>query len=269
MSTKDKGDEYEDFSAEIISKIRELEQVGLVRPISIEQKVKLQAPYGAKREIDILITYLDSESRKLKAAIECKDYKSAVSVEKIEAFRTKCDNLKIDKAIFFSKNGFQKGAIQSAEYNHIQLIELRKPTETDWEGRVRNILITLNANFVKILHCSIDACLGVQQCACLPDETEIICNGEATSFYKLALDDSLGKEQGVYEFDKNIPNSHLKFNDEEYCFSRIHIKYYLHIIKHQIIIKGDEIVLAILKSFGYGDFSFLRDGSLRPIDNED
>ena len=71
------------------------------------------------------------------------------------------------------------------------------------------------------------------------------------------------------ELDKYMPNSHLKFNDEEYCFSRIHIKYYLHIINHPIIIKGDEIVLAILKSFGYGDFSFLRDGSLRPIDNED
>mgnify|MGYP001024990813 CR=1 FL=1 len=56
--------------------------------------------------------------------IECKDYKSRVPIEKVEAFVTKSRGAKANKAVLFSRNGFQSGCKLVAEQYGIELFEL-------------------------------------------------------------------------------------------------------------------------------------------------
>lgn len=82
---------------------------------------KIENIGGREREIDVLI-----ESKingfEMKIAIECKDYKGRVSVEKIEAFESKCKRIKgINKKVFISNKGFQADAINAAKDFDIEL----------------------------------------------------------------------------------------------------------------------------------------------------
>ena len=75
-----------------------------------------------KREIDILIVS-KINGFEIKIAVECKDYKSKIPAEKIEAFNSKCQRIKsINNMIFVSRKGYQKDAIESAKYFGIDLL---------------------------------------------------------------------------------------------------------------------------------------------------
>lgn len=93
------GHEYEAFTQEIYESIRKIEDIGLVKPRKIERNVKLHTKYGCEREIDLYWEFI-REGRLRKAAIECKNYKTAVPVEKIDAFVTKIADLEIDYPMF-------------------------------------------------------------------------------------------------------------------------------------------------------------------------
>ncbi len=83
---------------------------------------KIKSKTGDKREIDILVKTIIS-GYDIWIAIECKDYESKVSVEKIDAFSSKCNVItEINRKIFISKNGFQKGAINHAKEYGIELM---------------------------------------------------------------------------------------------------------------------------------------------------
>jgi len=85
---------------------------------------KLKNASGRKREFDILIeTTVNSFT--VKIAIECKDYKTAVSVEKIEAFEGKCQRIPdINKKVFVSSKGYQRDAINAAKEFGIELYKV-------------------------------------------------------------------------------------------------------------------------------------------------
>lgn len=92
---------------------------------------KIENRSGRKREIDILIVGIIN-GIEIKIAIECKDYKNKVSVEKIEAFNSKCLRIpSINKMIFISKKGFQKDAINAANEFGIELYKLENIDEEE------------------------------------------------------------------------------------------------------------------------------------------
>lgn len=63
----------------------------------------------------------------IKIVIECKDWKSTIPVEKIEAFESKCKRIKgISKKVFVSQNGFQKDACDAAADFDIELFTANK-----------------------------------------------------------------------------------------------------------------------------------------------
>jgi predicted helicase len=87
----------------------------------IHKNHKVKNSGGRMREFDVFI-----ESKvngyDIKIAIECKDYKTAIPAEKIEAFETKCNRVKsISKKVFISTNGFQAEAINVAKDCGIEL----------------------------------------------------------------------------------------------------------------------------------------------------
>jgi hypothetical protein len=118
---------------------KQLEQlVGLIHEATketsqttVHTNVKLKNTSGVDREFDIIIQSVVSDV-KITIAIECKDYNKAVSVEKLEAFKGKCDRIpSINKKVFVSASGYQRDAINAAKDFGIALYELKDIAATD------------------------------------------------------------------------------------------------------------------------------------------
>lgn len=62
--------------------------------------------------------------------IECKEYSSKVSVEKVDALVTKARDAKANKAIMISTKGFQSGCFPVAERHGVQLLVLTETSQT-------------------------------------------------------------------------------------------------------------------------------------------
>ena len=92
---------------------------------------KIPNKSGRKRELDVLIKS-SVNNIEILIAIECKDYKTAIPVEKIEAFKSKCDRIKgISKKIFVAANGYQADAYEAANDFDIDLYNLDEICESE------------------------------------------------------------------------------------------------------------------------------------------
>lgn len=83
---------------------------------------KLPNKDGQEREIDLLIVS-KINGFEICIAIECKDYNTRVSVDKIDSFQGKCSRLpQIHRKIFVSAKGYQKAAVTAANDFGIELL---------------------------------------------------------------------------------------------------------------------------------------------------
>lgn len=90
---------------------------------------------GRERQIDISIRFEHSFYTYF-VVIECKDYKSAVPISDVEAFKTKLEDVGADKGVIVSSNNFQKGAIETAKAHNIELFTLEEE-HSNWINRLR------------------------------------------------------------------------------------------------------------------------------------
>jgi len=102
---------------------------------------------GIKREFDVVIKS-KVNGYDMCIAIECKDYGTKVSIEKIEAFKSKCSTVKqINKMVFVSACGYQRGAITQAKNFGIDLLTAEKVSVEYLEnlaGKVSPLLLEIN-----------------------------------------------------------------------------------------------------------------------------
>lgn len=85
--------------------------------------------------------------------IECKDYKDRVSVEKVDAFVTKAQDVNANKAVFVSSNGYQSGCFAVAARHGIRLLTLDEKIDFDVDKIAAEIVPALNIFNVRfILH---------------------------------------------------------------------------------------------------------------------
>ena len=121
MNTTEKGKIFERI-------IKAIQQVLETEDSIIHTNKKLNDTRG---EIDILIVRKKGK-KEYKIAIECKNYKVPVSV--VDAFYGKCHRLskehKIDE-IMIVATGFQRGAIEAADFFNIKLCSLEMVQRTD------------------------------------------------------------------------------------------------------------------------------------------
>jgi len=109
--------------------------------IRIETNKKLVDRNGIEREFDVYWEY-ELGGHIYKSVIECKDYTSPVSLEKIDALLGKVHDLpEINKLIFATKTGYQSGAQVKAEQNNIDLLIVRPMNDSDWEDENGNPLL--------------------------------------------------------------------------------------------------------------------------------
>lgn len=81
--------------------------------------------------------------------IECKEYSSKVSVEKIDALVTKARDAKANKAIMISTRGFQSGCFSVAERHDVQLLVLTESSQTPVPDLVARITPGINVFSVR------------------------------------------------------------------------------------------------------------------------
>lgn len=134
-----KGTDYELFVKDVYECLNKADGLNNVR---IQHDVKLTGAAGVEHQIDVYWSFKIG-GVDYKVAIECKDYNSHVSKEKIEAFHAILNDIGNVHGIFASRMGFQRGAIKYAKRYGIQLMEIRHPIDVDWEGKLKNIHLEL------------------------------------------------------------------------------------------------------------------------------
>lgn len=115
MEFKKNGDEYE-------SLIKYLYQV-LSEDSGIEvfSKYKIRGKSGVEHEIDV---YYEFEKNEIihRVIIECKDWNTKITKEKILALKAIIDDIPNSVGIIASKKGLQEGAKKYAEHNEIKIV---------------------------------------------------------------------------------------------------------------------------------------------------
>jgi hypothetical protein len=90
----------------------------------IYSNYKLETIKGRKREFDVFIKS-SLNNYEINIAIECKDQKRPISVDKIEAFHSKCQRFKgISKKVFVTSGEYQADSIDAAKEFDIELYHL-------------------------------------------------------------------------------------------------------------------------------------------------
>ena len=140
--------DYEKLAQEIYQAINNAEGV---KTIDVQHNVKLLGKSGCKHQIDVYWTF-EMMGMKHNVAIECKNYSSEISVGRVRDFFGVLHDVGNTNGIFITKVGYQSGADKFAAFYGIVLKELRRPTEKDWEGRVKTIVVnthTLSLNITE------------------------------------------------------------------------------------------------------------------------
>lgn len=83
--------------------------------------------------------------------IECKDYSSKVSVEKVDAFVTKARDINANKAVLISSNGFQSGCLTVAKRHGIQLLTASEISDTSIPELIDRLAPALNIYSVRFV----------------------------------------------------------------------------------------------------------------------
>lgn len=129
MAVKNTGKNYEEIVRDIYQAIVDYDNPNFgYKKIEVQHDIILTGMSGTTHQIDV---YWEFELAGLsyKTIVEVKDWKSKVQQDKIHGFNSvKQDIAGCSNAVFVSKNGFQKGAIEYARHYGITLCQI-EPNE--------------------------------------------------------------------------------------------------------------------------------------------
>ena len=266
------GTEYELFVKEIYEY---LNQADGLTDVEIQHDVKLKGASGVEHQVDIFWKFTIGGVY-YKVAIECKDYRRPVSKEKIMAFHSVLTDIGNIHGIFASKMGYQKGAKEYAANYGIQLMEIRHPIESDWEGKIKDIHLSIHMRGKDNIRPVIlvdkerieekNQWLIPEEKACLRHRSDQVC----VSFDKMIIGDEVVAENSsktMQELFEELPTDELG-KDKKFVFSfenaifssadsevpvtQIRIIYDVYEVVEQTNILGDKVIKAIVKNITDG-----------------
>ncbi|MCF6340316.1 MAG: restriction endonuclease [Sulfurimonas sp.] len=141
------GRDYEKFVANLQQALLDAENITNQTDVIIELNKKIIDNCDIEREFDLYWEYTFG-GLTYKTIIECKDYNSNISLEKIDALIGKTRDIPDLRAVFATKKGYQSGAKKKAEQNKIDLLIIREQNDSDWQDKNGN-------SFIKIINIEI------------------------------------------------------------------------------------------------------------------
>lgn len=122
---KNQHTEYEKFVQGIYQALLEAEEL---QNVSVVHNIEIAGRSGCKHQIDVYWEY-EIVGDVHRVAIECKNYKNKVKVGKIRDFFGVVYDIGNINGILVTKRGYERGAIQFADYYNIRLIEAAAPPD--------------------------------------------------------------------------------------------------------------------------------------------
>lgn len=269
--------EYEKLTQEIYQAICNAEGV---KNISVQHNVKVPGKSGCNHQIDV---YWEFEIMGVthRVAIECKNYSSEVSVGKVRDFFGVLHDISNVNGIFVTKVGYQSGAVKFANHYGINLKEIRFPTEIDWKGRVKDIVITITAFFANIKERNIHFDFEwICENTNVKEGDRLVLSGMAD---EIKIVDASGELiTTLYDIENELPRDvevidktfEKKFNEAFITtpsgdkFKIYGISYLYDVVSESetSISEGDLIARAILKDVGSGAIKFFdQSGNIRDV----
>lgn len=141
-----KGTDYEIFVRGVYYTVLKAEGV---ETVSIQHNVKLVGRSGCEHQTDVYWEFKIA-GQIYRTAIECKAFNKDVSIGRIRDFYGVIVDIPNLNGIFATLVGYQSGARKYAEHYGIALKELRFPSPDDWEGRIKDIVLTVHVLMAKI-----------------------------------------------------------------------------------------------------------------------
>ena len=126
--------EYEKLTQAIYQSI--LRKEGLDE-ICVKHNEDITGRSGVAHQIDVYWKFKQA-SIEHTILIECKDYSTALTLEKVRNFHSVVNDIGNCRGIIVTKIGFQSGVKKYAEYYGIELKIVRTPIEEDWRDIVED-----------------------------------------------------------------------------------------------------------------------------------
>lgn len=280
------GKDYEVFVAQLQQALLNAEQITHQKNITVEVNKIIVDNCGINRQFDIYWEY-ELGGIIYKTVIECKDYSSKISVDKIDALIGKTKDIPDIKPVFATKVGYQSGAKIKADQNKINLLIVREQNDSDWvddDGTplVKKICVNMYMRMPAHIHkfepiidgtwlkenTSINIEEGMQFSG-MNNEIfiENLNDGSNISLHELSskLEAKDGKEYGVFTLKERFKNAFIHHNDLSLKLSGFNIEYsILKPIVNTIEIDGSKELLGVIEYLQKGTKSkIFRDGIIR------
>lgn len=255
--------------------------------IQVEHNIDVIGRSGVAHQIDVMWRFRQAGIEHT-VLIECKNYASNLTLEKIRNFFGVIHDIGNAQGLIVTKTGYQSGAAQFANFYGIGLKELRKPNDLDWQGRIKDIHITITAKTVasseekplavKVVIKPKDEPQRVRLEALMQSGRMNIPSGPDMRFYDkeghIISEEmrwwlpkqlvTLDKEDGgPYTQEVKLEDKYLLVNendlDEELVeVDNLIITYYVESFSEEIISHGEQIVEAILKDFNADEVEYVK-----------
>lgn len=238
------GEGYEKFVQRLMQAIIDSEPISKQKNILVRQNEKIPDRFGTIRQFDVLWDY-ELGGITYHTVIECKDYNSPISIEKIDALKGKLDDFPGVRGIIATTKGYQKGAKEKAEHNNIELLCVREQDEREWKAEDGTPLVKkVQVNMVVLSPPEIFMCntfldkdyieqnhIDISQVNFSNSlNTEVIIEdlvkNEKYSLYELQNKiASPSDTYGEYEKEINYENAFIFNKDIRIKLKKLHIKY--------------------------------------------
>lgn len=276
--------QYEQLTQTIYQAILKNE---LANNIKVEHNVGVTGRSGVVHQIDVLWRFRQAGVEHT-ILIECKNYTSNVTLEKVRSFFGVLQDIGNARGIIVTKTGYQRGAAEFANHCGIGLKVLRKPNDADWQGRMKDMHFNITAKTVvsteekplevKILLKAQDKAQQVRleklkdagrlsipsaPDLCFLDEKGQVASEEMRWWLPKQLNALDKEEGGPYIQNMKLEDTYILFNegeqDEELVeIDELEITYFVESYSKEVISHGADIVDAILKDFNTNDVEYVK-----------
>jgi len=135
-----KGTEYEQFVQTVYQSILVAEGV---ENIVVQHNIELTGRSGCTHQMDVYWEFRLA-GQVYRTAIECKAFDQDVPIGRVRDFHGVLVDVPGLNGVVATLVGYQSGAKRYAKYYGISLQEIRVPNDSDWDGRMRDIHVTIH-----------------------------------------------------------------------------------------------------------------------------